>query len=168
VPTILTSRVIATAPARHTSVRRSRLCRPPESDLRAARERVGGRKERPTDYVGVAREHRERHRLATCAPKPKMIAPKIPPAAVGTKIARIASSAWRPSRRRLSRSFDGTATSASREIAGDGRQHHDCQDDRGRQQSGTAKSVPKIESIRDASAANSRADARMESRRRFP
>ena len=50
-------------------------------------------------------------------PNPRMIAPKIPVAAVGTKIARIASQRVAPMPKAASRSFGGTATSASREIA---------------------------------------------------
>src|SRR3984893_2788442 len=48
---------------------------------------------------------------------PTMTAPNIPVAAVGTKIARIASQRVAPIPKAASRSLGGTATSASREIA---------------------------------------------------
>ena len=50
-------------------------------------------------------------------PKPRLIAPKMPVAAVGMKIARIASQRVSPIPKAASRILGGTATNASREIA---------------------------------------------------
>ena len=117
-PRMLTTRVIA-------SSTRAAYIRAPTSTLsglgemvgQQRRQRVGRRKQRPTNHVGVAHQHRQRHGLAQRPAEARMIEPKMPVAAVGTMIARIASQRVAPSPKAASRIFGGTATSASREMA---------------------------------------------------